>query len=57
MDITKSLTTAFYVEHLWWLLLDSNLILATQILVKTKAKLFLYFDNSHKNQTSVAKKI
>ena len=47
MNIAKFLRIAFYIEHLWWLLLDSNLTLAMQILKKKKKKLFLYFDNSH----------
>ena len=57
VNIAKFLRTAFYIEHLWWLLLDSNLILATQILTKTKKKLFLYFHISHTNQTNTSKKM
>ena len=55
VNIAKFLATAFYIEHLRSLLLNSNLILAMQIVTKTKKKLFLYFDNSHANQTNTTK--
>ena len=41
MNIAKLLRTAFYIEHLYWLLGNSNLILATQILTKAKRS-YLY---------------
>ena len=56
MNIAKFQRTIFYIECLWWLLLDSNLILATH-LYKSKKKPFLYFDNSHAKQTNTTKKI
>ena len=55
VNTAKFLRTAFYIEHLRWLLLNSNLILPTQIVTKTKKKLFLYFDNSHAKQPNTTK--
>ena len=55
MNIAKFLRAAFYLEHLKSLRLNSNLILAMQIVTKTKKKLFLYFDNSHANQANSTK--
>ena len=40
VNTVKFLRRAFYIEHLWWLFLDSNLILAMQILTKTKKSYF-----------------
>ena len=36
VNIDIFLKPAFFIEHHWWLLLNSNLILATQILTKRK---------------------
>ena len=55
VNTARFIRTAFYVEHLRWLLLNSNLILAMQIVTKAKKNLFLYFDNSHANQTNTTK--
>ena len=43
VNIAILLKTNFYKEHLWWLLLNSNLILATQILTKIKGSYFYIF--------------
>ena len=40
MNVAIFLRTAFFIELLWWQLLKSNLILATQILTKTKRSYF-----------------
>ena len=36
VNIAIFLKTAFFIEHPWWLLLNSNLIVTTQILTKQK---------------------
>ena len=36
VNIAIFLKTASFIEHIWWLLLNSKLILATHILTKTK---------------------
>ena len=40
VNLAIFLKTAFFIERLWWLLLNSNLILAMQILTKTKRSYF-----------------
>ena len=40
VNIAKFIRIVFYIEFLWWLFLDSNLILAMQILTKMKSSYF-----------------
>ena len=40
VNIAKFIRIVFYIELLWWLFLDSNLILAMQILTKMKSSYF-----------------
>ena len=42
MNVAIFLRTAFFIEELWWLLLNSNLLLATQIFTKTKRNYFYF---------------
>ena len=41
VNIAKFLRTAFFIEYLWWLLLNSDLRLAMQILTKQKEAILI----------------
>ena len=53
VNIAIFLRTAFFIEHLWWLLLNSNLILATKILAKTNRSFFYILKSAMQTKQNI----
>ena len=53
VNIAIILRTSFFIEHLWWLLLNSNLILATKIVAKTKRSFFYILKSAMQTKQNI----